>query len=125
MTVLLRLQKGAGVSFSNALIIKNPDSVLSPSKICAIINPFRRCDGMADVTDSKSVGGDTVWVQVPPPAPYYHLTLMQSQVVFFYPIEVKKLDMVGFRTSFHQMAFPEYSGSSNDSGKVEVLKISP
>jgi len=51
--------------------------------------------------------------------------LMQSQVVFFYPIEVKKLDMVGFRTSFHQMAFPEYSGSSNDSGKVEVLKISP
>ena len=28
-----------------------------------------RCDGMADVTDSKSVGGDTVWVQVPPPAP--------------------------------------------------------
>ncbi len=24
---------------------------------------------MADVTDSKSVGGNTVWVQVPPPAP--------------------------------------------------------
>ena len=30
---------------------------------------FRRCDGMVDVTDSKSVGGDTVWVRVPPPAP--------------------------------------------------------
>ena len=29
----------------------------------------RRCDGMADVTDSKSVGSDTVRVQVPPPAP--------------------------------------------------------
>ena len=28
-----------------------------------------RCDGMADVTDSKSVGSDTVWVRVPPPAP--------------------------------------------------------
>ena len=28
-----------------------------------------RCDGMVDVTDSKSVGGDTVWVRVPPPAP--------------------------------------------------------
>ena len=24
---------------------------------------------MADVTDSKSVGSDTVWVRVPPPAP--------------------------------------------------------
>ncbi len=26
---------------------------------------------MADVTDSKSVGSNTVWVQVPPPAPLY------------------------------------------------------
>ena len=24
---------------------------------------------LADVTDSKSVGSDTVWVRVPPPAP--------------------------------------------------------
>ena len=31
-----------------------------------------RCDGMVDVTDSKSVGGDTVWVRVPPPAPNKH-----------------------------------------------------
>ena len=30
---------------------------------------FGRSDGMADVTDSKSVGSDTVWVQVPPSAP--------------------------------------------------------
>ena len=29
----------------------------------------RRHDGMADVTDSKSVDGDIVWVRVPPPAP--------------------------------------------------------
>lgn len=28
-----------------------------------------RCDGMVDVTDSKSVGGNIVWVRVPPPAP--------------------------------------------------------
>ena len=28
-----------------------------------------RCDGMVDVADSKSAGGDTVWVRVPPPAP--------------------------------------------------------
>ena len=30
---------------------------------------MRRCDGMVDVTDSKSVGGNIVWVRVPPPAP--------------------------------------------------------
>ena len=30
---------------------------------------FGRSDGMADVTDSKSVGSDTVRVQVPPSAP--------------------------------------------------------
>ena len=32
---------------------------------------FRCCrsGGMADATDSKSVGSDTVWVQVPPSAP--------------------------------------------------------
>ena len=28
-----------------------------------------RCDGMVDVTDSKSVGVKPVWVRVPPPAP--------------------------------------------------------
>ncbi len=27
---------------------------------------------MADVTDSKSVVREGVWVQVPPPAPYSH-----------------------------------------------------
>ena len=25
-----------------------------------------RCDGMVDVADSKSAGGDSVWVRVPP-----------------------------------------------------------
>ena len=34
-----------------------------------MLSSIRRCDGMADVTDSKSVGSDTVWVRVPPPAP--------------------------------------------------------
>ena len=29
-----------------------------------------RCDGMVDVADSKSAGGDSVWVRVPPPAPW-------------------------------------------------------
>ena len=30
-------------------------------------------DGMVDVSDSKSDGGDTVWVQVPPQAPVTNL----------------------------------------------------
>ena len=30
-------------------------------------------DGMVDVPDSKSGGGDTVWVQVPPQAPLKNL----------------------------------------------------
>ena len=27
------------------------------------------CGGMADATDSKSVGGNIMWVRLPPPAP--------------------------------------------------------
>ena len=39
---------------------------------------------MADATDSKSVGSDTVWVQVPPPAPIMDLdTLYRVSGVFF------------------------------------------
>lgn len=33
--------------------------------------PKRRCGGMADATDSKSVVLRDVWVQLPPPAPYF------------------------------------------------------
>ena len=47
-------------------------SLLPPRKHAIIIAFSCRCDGMADVTDSKSVPGDRVWVRVPPPAPYYH-----------------------------------------------------
>ena len=39
-----------------------PESVLYYKSTC-------RCDGMVDVADSKSAGGDSVWVRVPPPAP--------------------------------------------------------
>ena len=35
----------------------------------AFASELRRSGGMADATDSKSVGSDTVWVQVPPSAP--------------------------------------------------------
>ena len=48
---------------------------------------FRCCrsGGMADATDSKSVGSDTVWVQVPPSAPNRNNTNPeQSRFVFFF-----------------------------------------
>ncbi len=38
---------------------------------------------MADVTDSKSVGGDTVWVQVPPPAPNKQLASRGCRLFVF------------------------------------------
>ena len=34
---------------------------------------------MVDVSDSKSDGGDTVWVQVPPPAPIENTDVSQKK----------------------------------------------
>ena len=58
---------------------------------------------LADVTDSKSVGSDTVWVRVPPPAPnipfaffaggiftYYFFTLHFSRSLWTGFLEGKK-----------------------------------
>lgn len=42
-----------------------------------------RCGGMADATDSKSVDGDIVWVQVPPPAPLVPESLFSDSGYFF------------------------------------------
>lgn len=42
-----------------------------------------RSDGMADVTDSKSVGSNTVWVQVPPPALNSRKRDLKSKSPFF------------------------------------------
>ena len=40
---------------------------------------------LVDVTDSKSVGGDIVWVRVPPPAPNRGIKLyLDSSVVLTY-----------------------------------------
>ena len=46
-----------------------------------------RCDGMVDVADSKSAGGDSVWVRVPPPAPlenteFFHSGKAQYFLIF-------------------------------------------
>ena len=38
---------------------------------------------LADVTDSKSVGSDTVWVRVPPPAPQKKSLLSTGKGDFF------------------------------------------
>ena len=40
---------------------------------------------MVDVTDSKSVGGDTVWVRVPPPAPGPEPSLVERLRSFSFP----------------------------------------
>ena len=42
-----------------------------------------RCDGMVDVADSKSAGGDTVWVRAPPPVPRKNSIALRGLMLFF------------------------------------------
>ena len=45
-------------------------SLQIPGNACLGVKKYiRRCVGMVDEEDSKSFGGDIVWVRVPPPAP--------------------------------------------------------
>ena len=55
----------------NLLFFENPLEKKGPIQYNMSHHPtcFCRRVGMADEADSKSVGGDVVWVQVPPPAP--------------------------------------------------------
>ena len=55
--------------------------VLSYENFREFLDKMCRCDGMVDVADSKSAGGDTVWVRVPPPAPNRN-TIRQGGVPF-------------------------------------------
>ena len=48
----------------------------------AFASELRRSGGMADATDSKSVGSDTVWVQVPPSAP--KIKDIQTDILYFF-----------------------------------------
>ena len=43
--------------------------VLSYENFREFLDKMCRCDGMVDVADSKSAGGNSVRVRVPPPAP--------------------------------------------------------
>ena len=45
---------------------------------------IRRIGGMADATDSKSVGSNTVWVQVPYPAPIINKKMSYLAHLFIY-----------------------------------------
>ena len=54
---------------------------------------------LADVTDSKSVGSDTVWVRVPPPAPdenpftkWADFRLYYSLFIIHHSLFIKKTD---------------------------------
>ena len=60
---------------------------------------------LADVTDSKSVGSDTVWVRVPPPAPkirmlwysdFYLFTIYYRQIF----LQIKKQKSDGYPSLF-------------------------
>lgn len=42
---------------------------------------------LADVTDSKSVDGDIVWVRVPPPAPNKATDFDTRSVVLFFTLK--------------------------------------
>ena len=50
-----------------------------------------RSGGMADATDSKSVGSDTVWVQVPPSAPR-NKRYQKVSLIFFIVFNYAKKD---------------------------------
>ena len=50
-------------------------------------------DGMVDVPDSKSGGGDTVWVQVPPQAPFFEIiSILEIELIFL--LYFKYVDIV-------------------------------
>ena len=49
----------------------------------AELRKIGRCDGMVDVADSKSAGGNSVWVRVPPPAPRAEDLRRRSSALFF------------------------------------------
>ena len=49
------------------------------------------CGGMADAQDSKSCGGNLVWVQVPPPA--FDVNSLENSKEFFWQIWVYILEV--------------------------------
>ena len=59
------------------------DFILHQFDYYVILN-LRLSDGMVDVPDSKSGGGDTVWVQVPPQAPIMYLMKASVMRLLFF-----------------------------------------
>lgn len=58
-------------------------NILTEFRLIRYNNATCRCDGMADVTDSKSVGVKPVWVRVPPPALRIGCRLTERLVCIF------------------------------------------
>ena len=54
---------------------------------------------LVDVADSKSAGGDTMWVRVPPPAPNKAGSLFELFYRKTIPLHVAAIGMTGFSKS--------------------------
>lgn len=70
------------------------------------------CGGMADAQDSKSCGGDLVWVQVPPSASNENQGIPETLVFpgFFYPCVRKKGDKRSKLTEIKRSKLTEIKG---------------
>ena len=67
-------EKWLTLTLIQVIIIKSLDTV---------VTSVSGCGGMADAQDSKSCGGDLVWVQVPPSAQKKRYLRQMSEVSFF------------------------------------------
>ena len=72
---------------------------------------------MVDVTDSKSVGGDTVWVRVPPPAPRW-MTLPNSNK------SMRLANLVGLFYTLKALTWQRFWGLTHH-GKSETKRLKP
>ncbi len=69
---------------------------------------------LVDVTDSKSVGSDTVWVRVPPPAPCEAGALFELFYRKTTPLHAVPIGMTGFSKSLDKGVLLKNGKSSHE-----------